>query len=35
MTDYIQPLNEYEGLRRIWDEKSGRWWFAVVDVVQL
>lgn len=35
MTDDIQPLNEYEGLRRIWDEKSGRWWFAVVDVVQL
>lgn len=35
MTGDLQPLNEYEGLRRIWDETTGRWWFAVVDVVQI
>lgn len=35
MTSNLQPLDEYEGIRRIWDETTGRWWFAVVDVVQL
>jgi hypothetical protein len=34
MTSDIQTLNEYEGIRRIWDETTNRWWFAVVDVVQ-
>ena len=35
MSQEIQPLGEYEGLRRIWDESTQRWWFAVVDVVGL
>lgn len=35
MSGELQPLNEYEGLRRIWDESTQRWWFAVVDVVGL
>jgi hypothetical protein len=34
MTSDIQTLNEYEGIRRIWDETTDRWWFAVVDVIQ-
>ena len=34
MANDIQTLNEYEGIRRIWDEPTDRWWFAIVDVVQ-
>jgi hypothetical protein len=34
MTGDIQTFNEYEGIRRIWDETTDRWWFSVVDVVQ-
>lgn len=33
MSKEIQPLGDFEGLRRIWDEDTQRWWFAVVDVV--
>ena len=33
MTVELQPLDEFEGIRRIWDDTTGRWWFAVVDVV--
>ncbi len=35
MNSEIQPLDEYEGIRRIWDEKTSRWWFVVVDVIHL
>ncbi|MCA9953578.1 MAG: phage antirepressor protein [Ardenticatenaceae bacterium] len=35
MSKQLQPLDEYQGLRRIWDENTQRWWFAVVDVVAL
>jgi DNA-damage-inducible protein D len=35
MLDQLQPLNEYESIRRTWDETTQRWWFAVVDVVQV
>lgn len=35
MDGELQPLNDYENLRRIWDETTSRWWFAVVDVVAL
>jgi hypothetical protein len=34
MTSDIQTFNEYEGIRRVWDETTDRWWFAVVDVIQ-
>ncbi len=34
MTSDLQPFDEYEGIRRIWDETTARWWFSVVDVVQ-
>ena len=34
MTSDIITFNEYEGIRRVWDEKTDRWWFAVVDVIQ-
>lgn len=34
MANDIQTLNEYEGIRRFWDETTDRWWFAVVDVIQ-
>ena len=30
-----QPFDDYENLRRVWDETTSRWWFAVVDVVAL
>lgn len=33
MSDTLQPLNEYETIRRVWDDNTHRWWFAVVDVV--
>ena len=35
MTSEIQPLDNYERIRRVWDEKTSHWWFAVVDVVQV
>ncbi len=35
MSSEIQPLDEYEGIRRIWDERTSRWWFAVVDVIYI
>ena len=28
-----QPLQEYEMIRKVWDEQTQRWWFAVVDIV--
>ena len=33
MSGEIQSLDEYDSIRRIWDERTSRWWFAVVDVV--
>lgn len=35
MTSELRPFDEYAGIRRIWDETTARWWFSVVDVVQL
>lgn len=35
MDKQLQPLKEYEKIRRIWDDTTNRWWFAVVDVVHV
>lgn len=35
MSSELQVLNEYDTIRRIWDETTGRYWFSVVDVVYL
>ena len=35
MAHELKPLDEYERIRRIWDETTHRWWFAVVDVIQV
>lgn len=32
----IQSFKPFdEGIRKVWDEKTGEWWYAVVDVVEL
>ncbi|VAW34238.1 hypothetical protein MNBD_CHLOROFLEXI01-260 [hydrothermal vent metagenome] len=35
MSTDLQPINQYEGIRRVWDEKTTQWWFAVVDVIHV
>ncbi len=35
MTRNLQPLNQYDDIRRVWDEKTNRWWFSVVDIVHV
>ena len=35
MSSELQVLNEYDAIRRIWDETTGRYWFSIVDVVYL
>lgn len=35
MANEIQPLGNFDSIRRIWDEETGRWWFSVVDVVEV
>jgi hypothetical protein len=35
MSNDLQPINQYDGIRRVWDKTTNRWWFAVVDVVHV
>ena len=35
MSKDLQPIEEFEGIRRVWVEDAQEYWFAVVDVIEL
>lgn len=35
MNTKLQPIEEFEGIRKVWDEDTKEYWFAVVDVIEL